>query len=134
MFYIYPTFGSYNLHSTGIGMTGTKGGAGQTGTELSKTMTHQRMQETVTEAQNRKNMLSNFCHNNGYTSFDGLNKILEVFYEQGISEYLTFSGFARFVRVDESKENRAVFRALVGDRKKIESKVLILCLLNCIAN
>ena len=50
-----------SMAGTGIGMTGTKGGAGQTGTELSKTMTHQRMQETVTEAQNRKNMLSNFC-------------------------------------------------------------------------
>lgn len=99
---------------------------------MTKTMTHQRMQETVTEAQKRKNLLSNFCQNNGYTSFDGLNKILEVFYEQGISEHLTFAGFARFVRVDESKENEEVFQALVGGRKKIESKILILYLLNCI--
>ena len=92
------------------------------------------MQEKVNEAQTRKDTLTIFCKNNGYTHFDGLNKILEVFYEQGISEYLTFAGFAKFVRVDDSKENRAVFDALVGDRqkKRIESKILILYLLNCI--
>jgi len=91
------------------------------------------MQDKATEAQRRKSSLMSFCQNNGYANFDSLNTILETFYEQGVSEHLNFNGFCQFARVDGSKENRAVFDSLLGEgKKKIESKILILYLLNCI--
>ena len=103
---------------------------------MAKTLTHQQMQEKVTEAQKRKNTLTTFCKNNNFTNFEGLNAVLETFYEKGVSEYLDFTGFTKFVGVDDSKENRWVFEALLGDsqkkKRRVETKILILYLLNCI--
>lgn len=81
-------------------------------------------------------MLTTFCKNTGLITFEDLNRILETFYEQGVSEFLDFNGFTKFVKVEDSKENRWVFESMVGDSskkaRKIETKVLILYLLNCI--
>ena len=123
------------MGATKKGLTGTQNQFGSTsGNNFGKTVSHQQLKESVESAQFKKNALQTFCFNNGYKTFDDLNRILEVFYEQGIAERLSFPAFARFVRVDESKENQAVFKALAGDKKKIDSKILILQLLNCITS
>lgn len=86
------------------------------GPQLTKTLTHEQMQEKESEAKRRKETLLTFCKNNNFTDFQGLSRILEVFYNKGISEYLDFHGFARFTGVEDTKENRFVFELLLGDK------------------
>ena len=60
-------------------------------------------------------LLMTFCKNNNFTNFEGLNTVLERYYESAVSEHLNFIAFTNFVGVDESKENHLVFETLLGD-------------------
>lgn len=114
------------------------------GLTLGRTYTRKELDEIRGEAQSRRKVLQQFCKNNGYTSFDALNRILQVYYEQSVEDQLTYLQFTKFIRVDDSLETRSCFDALLGRvkatepgqlgrrRKKLETKILILYMLNCL--
>ena len=123
-----------------VAVAGTAG-AGKTMT-LGKTMTkaasYQEAVDKKNEAANRKAVLTQFCKNNNYLKFEDLKKLLDVYYEQTVPESLNYQQFIKFVRVDDNNDNREVYYTLIGRKNigkktKVESKVLILYLLNCIA-
>ena len=51
------------------------------GMTLGRTYTRQELDTIRNEARQRRTALQSLCSNNGYTSFDALNRILQVYYE-----------------------------------------------------
>ena len=111
---------------------------------LGRTFTKTELDEMRNEAKDRKEALQAFCENNGYKRMADLNRMLEIYYQQNIPDLLDYQMFIKFTRVDDSKDLKILFDKLVGrtksqvpgqlgqKKKKLETKLFILYVLNCL--
>ena len=95
-------------------------------------------------AYKRKQVIKAFCKNIQYVSMDSMNKILEIYFDQKVSERINYAQFIKFTRVDDTVESKNVFNSIVGDSRMssksnkkmptIEAKILIIYILGTIEN
>lgn len=48
---------------------------------------------------------------------DSMNKIMEIYYDQKVSERINYNQFIKFCRVDDTAESKNVFNCIVGDTR-----------------
>lgn len=75
----------------------------------SKGTPHELMLMQKDMAKKRKAGLTAFCMNHNYTSYESVQRLLDIFYEQKVKEWLDFQDFIKFLRTDENQQSNNVF-------------------------
>ena len=80
----------------------------------------------------------NFTKTHGYNTFESVKKLLDIYYEQQTKSKLDYFQFITFLRTDENQNSYNLFDALLprnaGKKRVIDSKVVIIMILNCISS